>query len=258
MQLEIISRVPSSVPRPTPLLFVHGAWSAAWYWDEYFLPYFARQGYAAHAVSLRGHGRSAGRQQVRWTRLAAYVGDVAEAAQQLPCAPVLIGHSMGGWIVQKYLEQHCAAAAVLLAPLSPAGALGFTLDAVRRFPLDALRTLLTGEIGSQTAARRLFFSPTMPDCQAGTYAAQMGAESSLLLGDVLRERLCSLAGRDIPLLVLGALDDAVFAVPQVQAVANLHGAQVEFFPHTAHTMMLERNWQRVADRMLAWLRERGI
>jgi alpha-beta hydrolase superfamily lysophospholipase len=29
-RLEIISRQPTGTPNPTPLLFVHGAWQAAW------------------------------------------------------------------------------------------------------------------------------------------------------------------------------------------------------------------------------------
>ncbi|MBC7517162.1 MAG: alpha/beta hydrolase [Alkalinema sp. FL-bin-369] len=44
----------------SPIFFVHGAWHAAWC-RENFLPYFANHGYAAYAVSLRGHGTSEGR-----------------------------------------------------------------------------------------------------------------------------------------------------------------------------------------------------
>ncbi|MBI5715520.1 MAG: alpha/beta hydrolase, partial [Chloroflexi bacterium] len=47
MQLELITRQPASNPRPTPLLFVHGAWHGAWCWAEYFLPYFAQHGYVS-------------------------------------------------------------------------------------------------------------------------------------------------------------------------------------------------------------------
>ena len=61
MRLEIIARAPAAEPRPTPLLFVHGAWHGAWCWDEHFLGYCARRGYAAVALSLRGHGGSGGR-----------------------------------------------------------------------------------------------------------------------------------------------------------------------------------------------------
>ena len=59
--LEVLCRMPAGEARPTPLLFVHGAYTAAWCWDENFLPWFAEQGYAAYAVSLSGHGASRGR-----------------------------------------------------------------------------------------------------------------------------------------------------------------------------------------------------
>src|SRR5512142_1491827 len=132
MKLEIISKYPSGDMRPTPLLFVHGALHGAWCWDVHFLDYFAQHGYAAHAVNLRGHGNSEGRESLRWARIADFVEDVANAVQQLPAPPVLIGHSMGGFIIEKYLEDHSAPAAVLLTSPSPAGMLPTVLRVARR------------------------------------------------------------------------------------------------------------------------------
>ena len=94
MRLEIISRHPVGNGHPTPLLFIHGMLHGAWCWEVHFLDYFARRGFAAHAVNLRGHGESDGREHLRWTRIADFVEDVGSAARQLPRAPVLIGHSM--------------------------------------------------------------------------------------------------------------------------------------------------------------------
>ena len=99
--LELISRQPSGKTHRTPLLFVHGAWHAAWCWDEHFLPYFAAHGYEAHAVSLRGHGSSPGPKRLSWVSTADYVADVAATVQQFAVPPVIIGHSMGGFVVQK-------------------------------------------------------------------------------------------------------------------------------------------------------------
>jgi pimeloyl-ACP methyl ester carboxylesterase len=70
MKLEVISRYPAESGHPTPLLFILGMLHGAWCWDAHFLDYFARQGYAAHAVNLRGHGNSEGRENLRWTRIA--------------------------------------------------------------------------------------------------------------------------------------------------------------------------------------------
>ncbi len=74
-KLELLERRPAKPRLKTPVLFVHGAYTGAWCWEDYFLPYFAEQGIHAFAVSLRGHGRSEGRQMLAATSLADYVDD---------------------------------------------------------------------------------------------------------------------------------------------------------------------------------------
>jgi pimeloyl-ACP methyl ester carboxylesterase len=69
---------PPARPRPTPLLFIHGAYAAAWCWEDHFLPFFAEAGYAAHALSLSGHGGSPGRRHLDSFSIADYVRDVAQ------------------------------------------------------------------------------------------------------------------------------------------------------------------------------------
>lgn len=258
MQLEVISRHPVDKARPTPILFVHGAWQGAWYWDEHFLPYFAERGYAVYALSLRGHGSSAGRERIRWTRMHEYVADVAQVAHQLPRPPVLVGHSMGGWIVQKYLEQHYAPAAILLAAMPPSGPLPFMLDFLRHYPRQFLRLLLTCRICSPDVAHALFFSHDLPRPLVEKYYGRFGPESLASLLDIYLHPVRRRVGKAVPMLVLGAMDDRVFSLPEVVATARLHKAQPEAFPHMAHTMMLEAHWRRVADRSVAWLWEHGI
>src|SRR5688500_7982609 len=129
MRLEIISRHPAARRgiagslHPTPLLFIHGMFHGAWCWDEHFLDFFAGHGFAAYAVNLRGHGNSEGGDKLRWTRIADFVDDVDVAVRQLGRPAVVIGHSLGGFVVQKYLEDHDAPAAVLLSSPPPTGML---------------------------------------------------------------------------------------------------------------------------------------
>src|SRR5512140_2657174 len=118
---------------------LHGAWC----WDVHFLDYFAQRGFAAHAINLRGHGNSEGRGKLRWTRIADYVEDIANPVQKLPTPPTLIGHSMGGFVIQKYLEDHAAPGAVLLSSPSPAGLLGTILRIAKRQPLAFMKSNLT-------------------------------------------------------------------------------------------------------------------
>ena len=143
MKLEMISKYPLKSAHPIPLLFIHGTLHTASCWDVYFLDYFAQHGYAAYAVNLRGHGKSEGREKLRWTRIADFVEDVANVVQQLPSPPILIGHSMGGFIIQKYLEDHDAPAAVLLSSASPAGLLPTAIRTARRQPWVFAKVNLT-------------------------------------------------------------------------------------------------------------------
>jgi pimeloyl-ACP methyl ester carboxylesterase len=52
VSLELLESLPVAGRKPTPLLFVHGAWHAAWCWAEHVLPFMAARGYASYAVSL--------------------------------------------------------------------------------------------------------------------------------------------------------------------------------------------------------------
>ena len=140
MKIELLSQKPDKQTHSTPILFVHGAWHGAWCWQEYFLPYFAQNGWEVYALSLRGHGESDG--GIRWASGANYVADVAGVVEQIGRPPILIGHSMGGYVVQKYLEAHDAPAGVLLASIPPQGILGFTLRIARQHPVALLKMLL--------------------------------------------------------------------------------------------------------------------
>jgi len=60
------------------------------------------------------------------------------------------------------------------------------------------------------------------------------------------------------MLILGAENDTIFARAEIETTARAYNAQIEFFPDTAHDMMLEADWQKVAERIIAWLKEMGL
>jgi len=262
MRLEIISRQPASNARPTSLLFVHGAWHGAWCWAEHFLDYFAGQGYAAHALSLRGHGGSEGRERLRWTRLSDYVADVAQVAGQLPGPPVVIGHSMGGAVVLKYLETHSAPAGILLAAVPPAGVLATTLRILAHHPLRFaqvnLKLSLYPLVNTPALAREMFFASDMPEDQVRTYGARLQDEAYLGFLDILAFNLPRPQRVKTPMLVMGAANDAVFHVNEIEATARAYHTQAVILPDMAHDMMLETGWQNAADQIIAWLDDKGL
>jgi len=257
MRLEIITPEQSATTRSTPLVFVHGAWHGAWCWQENFIPYFTHAGFAVYALSLRGHGNSEGRNQLRWARITDFVQDVASLAATLTPAPVLLGHSMGGLVIQKYLERYPAAAGVLLASVPPKGVLATTLRIARRHPKAFIKTNATLSlyplIETPALAQEHFFSATMPKEQVMSYFPRLQDESYRAFLDMLVFSLPNPKQVTVPMLVLGAADDQIFYPSEVEATARAYQTVATVFPNMAHDMMLEAGWQAVADAILGWL-----
>ncbi len=262
MNLEIISKYPAESRHVTPLLFVHGAWHGAWCWEVHFLDFFASHGFSAHALSLRGHGNSDGRGNLRGMRIADFVEDVAEVAQKFACPPVVIGHSMGGLVVQKYLEKYPAPGAVLLAAVPPNGVGGPTLRIAGRHPFLFAKANLTLSmyplVATPRLAREAFFSGGLAEEQVRAYADRLQDESYLGFLDMILFNLPKPGRVKTPMLVLGGTEDAIFSPAEVNATARAYGTQPQIFPDMAHDMMLEPGWQTVAERILAWLEERKL
>lgn len=261
MKLNVVSRYPQDGGRPTPLLFVHGMMHGAWCWDVHFLDFFAEHGFAAHAVDLRGHGASDGRGRLRWTRIREFVDDVTYACRPMPNPPVLIGHSMGGFIVQKYLEAHDAAGAVLLSSPAPSGLVGTTLRIARRTPLAFMKVNLTMSlwpaIATPRLAREAFFSADVPDDELRGYWQRMQDESYLALLDMVALDLPKPERVRTPVLVLGAARDTMLAPREIEATARAYHVRCEIVPDVAHDSMLERHWRGVAERILTWVNDRA-
>jgi pimeloyl-ACP methyl ester carboxylesterase len=138
MNIELLSRIPEKIEHP-PILFVHGAWHGAWCWEKYFMPYFAGKGYPVYALSFRGHGKSGGARGLKRYRVKDYVMDLRRVIDRMPISPILVAHSLGGHVVQKYLEQRRAPAAVLMAPVPVGGIVKMLERLVRTHPLLFLK-----------------------------------------------------------------------------------------------------------------------
>ncbi len=260
MHLEVVTQAPKTASRSTPLLFVHGAWHGAWCWEENFLPYFAEQGYHSHALDLRGHGKSDGRESLRWTRISHYVSDVGQVVERFEEPPILIGHSMGGLVVQKYLESDPKIpAAVLLASVPPGGVIRTTLSIAMRHPVEFLKANATMKlyplVGTPNLTREAFFSQDMHETKVRTYHQRIQNESYGAFLDMMFFNLPKPKRVKTPVLVLGAANDTIFSQNEVKASAQAYRTEAEIFDDMAHDMMLEAGWQSVADRILGWLEE---
>lgn len=254
--LEVIDKGRVSASHPVPLLFVHGAWHAAWCWDEHFLDFFAARGYRALAVSLRGHGGSTTAKPLRKLSFADYVEDIATVAGSLPGEPVIIGHSMGGFLVQRYLQSRASPAAILLASMPPTGSLASGLRWLKQHPWHFAMVTATGRslpyVSTPKLARERFFSRATPEAVVRQYAGRLQEESARSGIDGIRELpRPELVSTDT--LVLGGLEDGAVTKDEVSATAAAYRTEAQFFPGMGHNMMLEPGWGNVAKRIDAWL-----
>lgn len=255
--LEVIRRNGDPTGKNPPLLFVHGAWHGAWCWDRGFLQRLSRQGFDVFAMSLRGHGNSAGHERLRTTRVRDFVDDIETVVDSLPSDPVIIGHSMGGFLTQKLMERRRLPGAVLLASMPPTGVAPFAGKLIRTDPVGALHANLTLHlkpvVSTPERVKRLFFSEFVPDEDVLSHAAQLGNEAFFAYLDMLIGDLCRPAS-GTPALVLGAAKDAIFPVDTQKRIAAAYETDAIFFP-MAHNMMLEPGWERVADTIALWVRQ---
>jgi pimeloyl-ACP methyl ester carboxylesterase len=259
-QLEILEASPPGGALGRPLLFVHGAFAGAWCWSEHFLPYFAEQGFRACAVSLSGHGGSPGRERLDWLSIGDYVDDLADAVGNVGGEPILIGHSMGGFVVQKYLERASAPGVVLMASVPPQGLLSSSLALAFSNPrifADVNAMMHHGRVSLDTLQRVLFANPVEVDKLRACYR-RMQPESQRAMWDMtffnlprLRRERCP------PMLVLGAERDILVPASQAELAARHYGTQAEVYSNMGHLMMLEAGWQKVADRIIEWTRALG-
>lgn len=244
-----------------PLLFVHGAWHGAWCWEEHFAGHFEALGYDVHTVELRGHHQGAGAPRLPWYSIADYVEDVHAVAESIGRPPVLIAHSMGGFVLQKYLERHAAAGAVLVASAPPRGVVGVVAGLARKHPARLLRSLATFDlyplVDGPQRTRELFYSATIDEESVRRYAAALGNESYRAFLDMLVLRLprkAKIRGK-VPMLVLGGAEDRIFPPTDVRATAAAYGTTAQIFDGMAHNLMLEVGWERVAGAIEDWLAE---
>src|SRR5215831_13951269 len=104
-------------PETTPIMFLHGIGGAARAWRGQIAAFSER--YRAVAWDMPGYGGSAPLESVTIATLADSLQDFL---QQIGARrPILVGHSIGGMIVQQWLIKYPRiAAAVMLAQTSPA------------------------------------------------------------------------------------------------------------------------------------------
>lgn len=227
-----------------PLVFLHGIGGAA----RAFRPQLQAfgSGYRAIAWDMPGYGGSAPQAQPSVATLAAALRDFL-AAVGAP-RPILVGHSIGGMIVQQFIaDSPQAAAAIVLAQTSPAfgksdGDWQKAFIDARVGPLDRGETMTS--LSPQLVADLVGDDPEPEglalarDCMASVPEATYRAVMHALLGFDLRAALPRIA---VPTLVLAGTRDTNAPAPMMAKMAGfIPGARYVELAGVGHLAGLER------------------
>ncbi|SDH04274.1 alpha/beta hydrolase [Roseospirillum parvum] len=273
VRLEVLKAdpPPGVERRPNPLLFVHGAFAGAWCYRPYFLPWFAARGWAARAFSLRGHGNSSGAESLASASVEDYLADLAVMVERVSedcgAPPVLVGHSMGGFLVQHHLTrpatQGTGAGMILLAAVPPSGLWGPSLHMMMSDPwllanLGMVQLAGPGAAVASVVARALFPPGTDPRV-SDPWLALLGAESRRAPLEMLAWPAPDPTPvANLPRLSLGGGADSFVSSRMVAATGLYYNCAHHVFPDMGHGLMFTPGWQAVATTMADWLRDHDL
>ncbi|MGC2809791.1 MAG: alpha/beta hydrolase [Bradyrhizobium sp.] len=227
-----------------PLVFLHGIGGAARGWHSQ-LDFFGDR-YHAMAWDMPGYGGSA---PLPTVSIATLADALQEFLQQVAASrPILVGHSIGGMIVQQWLVKNPrAAAAVVLAQTSPAfgkpdGDWQKSFINARLGPLDRGETLVSLApslvrelIGDNPDAGGIALAR---DCMAAVPEATYRATMLALMGFDLRHALKQIAA---PTLVLSGSRDNNAPAPMMAKMATyIPSARYVELEGVGHLANLER------------------
>lgn len=260
----------SSEPHKGIIIFVHGVSHGAWCWEN-FVKFFTKIGYACFAINLRGHGDDRDHKK---GRLSKYVDDVKQCVDycesfckkkdnNLPYSkPFIIGHSMGGAIVEIYISDFSdkVSGAVLFAPATAQGmGISILTTTATTTGCHTMPTTLGFKTNKHLAKSNFFvakdhnknFVPRITDQKKlEYYDKQLCPESTCAMLGLIKFRINNV---HIPVFVIGSDKDAYFPEDSLISTANFYNTKPMILRGLCHDMMLDPEWERAAQSVLAFI-----
>lgn len=254
ISLELLSTVAAGKRHGPPLLFVHGGFHGAWCWQDRFLPWFAARGMSSHAVSLRDHGSNVRTGRHNEWHLSDYVDDVRWAVDQLEEKPILIGHSLGGSIVQKLAATSDFPAMILLAPSPIGGSNRAALRMLCSRPRAMIKAFGQGDLAAALPAFLAFFlSDDLAGDERERIVARLDGLTSLKAAtDAFYLDPPKPQPLGVPVLVVSGEKDWSIPRSKNKKLARAYGGDHIIVP-TAHDIMCDSHWEQAASKIRDWI-----
>ena len=209
-----------------------------------------------HVVDLPGHIQPGASRRI-WNRLGDYMEHLDNQVSQIDGPVVLVGHSMGGLVTQRVLERRTVAAAVLVASAPRRGVAGAVARLARRDPKRVAASLTSLSmwpfVADDDAVRAQLFSDATPADVVAATGAKLQNESypafiSMLFRWPRPKRVIT------PILVIAAVQDALFTLAEQADLADAYQAPIERI-EAGHNLMLEPSWPELVEHISTWTRE---
>jgi len=258
MEIELLHQAPASSSKGT-ILLLHGACMGAWCWTDNFLPWFAEHGYDSCAMSLRNHGNSPERGKLTFRRIKEYVEDLRITVEKLNGPVHIIGHSMGGYILQHYLSEPSAKVGkgVLLCSAPDHGSWGLVRKLIREHPFLYAKSNLTMSwlpvITEGGNARQVMFSQHCPEERINYTMKHIRDESFWAFLDLLGLDRPDPKKVQRPLMIVGAEKDYLVPLKDTLKMAKTFGIEPYIIPGAAHNFFMESGWEPTALEILKFL-----
>jgi pimeloyl-ACP methyl ester carboxylesterase len=293
-----------------PVLLVHGSLHGAWAWAPLLARWRETGGLAAGAVAVTLRGRASDPPAPSGTVLdvqdhvhdiVALVDAIGASTVGHDCdsrggggrlAPLLVGHSIGGYYCQRAVEllgPGRVAGLILVASTPPSGNGALVWRTVFRLGLPMAWKITMGFIRTNVATdvrvcRDMFFTRTTADAvgtdmtgelQTSQYDNDVEGDDILMtymeefrrssqikvnmrgLIAMKRDKASPPVDLGERVLVIGGADDVIVDVTALEEAAQFWGARGEtvLLPNCPHDLMLASNRDRVADVILDWIRK---
>ena len=238
------------------LLFVHGMWHGAWCWEKW-QELFAIWGWDSVSFSLPGHAGSATKRPIRWCTLGYYTDFLVREIQRLDSKPVIVGHSLGTALTQRYLkEKGDLPAAVMLAPWLARSMVSLV---GRYFQHDFagglasfMRLIATPAIRTPERAANIFLSKNA-NCSAEELHSKLGPESILLPLQHSPLFWKPRTKTKTPMMWITAGQDKLIPAKKSRESAKEFGADFMMCAGAGHDLMMESDHAVVAAQINDWL-----
>jgi pimeloyl-ACP methyl ester carboxylesterase len=260
MKLEIISKLHNDSSTHESVILIHGACMGAWVWEDNFLPYFYEKGFNVYAFSFRNHGNSDAEDALRWLSINAYVQDLTNVINQIKGPIHLIGHSMGGFTIQHYLQNKAPniKSAILLCSVPSHGLWRLIGKLILHYPLFFIKSVFTFSwlpvLNNYTRLQRIMFRVDMHESKMKYYSSKLQEESFLVFLQMVILKLPKIVSTNIPLMIIGGEKDYLIPLKDTIRMAKNYKLEPLIVKNASHCLMLEEGWDEVAEKIYSFIK----